>query len=379
MADSIDIPYANGMDYGMGVNFRDGSIAGLAVDPGAPKAAPTGAGGQTVRYDLNIINTFDDLYKSLGIDVSAGGQYALFKASAKFDYASETKFNSQSTFVVAHCVVENAFAQIENARIVEGSDAYDLLKAGNTTLFQQKYGDGFVRGLQTGGEFFAVISITSSTREEQESIAAKLSAQYGALFAQVSVEFNFNDQMKSQTSKSEIHVSTYQRGGTGDQTSITSDVDAVMKRLAAFPAQVLANPVAYSAQLARYITIPLPAGPNPLDIEAQNQALREYAANQLLIRTKRNDLEFVQLHPDFFVSPPSEDDLNAWQTFFTTEESALLSQASRCSDDATMCPTAPVHRATGLRADRQVGYERCRRVRCRELLPRQHIHQDRLA
>lgn len=338
---SLDTPYVNGMNYGMGVNFLNGSIAGKAVDPGLP-TPPTLAAGQTVRYTLNIINSFEDLYSSLGIAVDASGRFGLFSASAKFSFANESKFNSQSTFVLARCVVENAFTQVEGAHLAPDSDGYNLLKQGKQDLFQERYGDGFVRGLQTGGEYFAIISVTSTTREEQESIAASLSAKYGGLFASVSVDANLDSQTKSKMSQSQIQVSTYQRGGLGDETSITADVEGVMARLKAFPAQVKNNPVPYSAQLARYLTIPLPDGPNPIDIENQREALQAYAGTRLQIQSLINDINFVQTHPDLFVAPPSAALLNTWQVFLSDELTRVTRQASTCSDHPVDgCPSIP--------------------------------------
>lgn len=328
---SIDVPYTVGMNYGMGVSFLNGSIAGKAVVAGTVKG-PDGAIGQTVRYTLTIIKSFEDLYTSLGISVAASGHFGLFKASGKFAYASETKFNSQATFLLARCVVENAFTQAEDALLAPDSDGFRLLENGKSDVFQERYGDGFVRGLQTGGEYFAVISITSSDREEQESIAASFSASYGALFASVAVEGKLNDETRSRMSRSEVQVSTYQRGGLGDATSITSDIEAVMVRLSAFPEQVRLNPVPYSAQLARYTTLALPDGPNPLDIAAQKQALEEYASTRLKLMTLRNDLEFVQLHPEYFVNPPTAEELNGWQDMLTEQLNAITRQASTCAD-----------------------------------------------
>jgi hypothetical protein len=330
--DSIDTPYVVGMNYGVGVNFMNGSIAGKGIVSGPP-VQPTQAIGQSVRYTLSIVKSFEDLYTSLGISVAASGHFGLFKGSAKFDFATESKFNSQSTFILARCVVDNAFSQIEDARVVPDSDAYDLVKNGRQDDFTKRYGNGFVRGLQTGGEYFAVISITSSSREEQENIAASLSASYGGVFASASLDAKLDDKTRSKMARSEIQISTYQRGGVGDELALAADLDAVMARLMKFPAQVKSNPVPYAAQLARYFTLALPDGPNPVDIEAQIEHLKEYASTRLKMQTLRNDIEFIQTHPDLFVDPPDIATLNGWQDFLTTALNNLTHQASVCIDN----------------------------------------------
>lgn len=331
MADqSTNIPWALGMNYGMGVNLLKGDVAGKAVDPGTIKG-PTQAEGQTTRYTVALINSFEELYSSIGISVEASGHYGLFSASGKFNYAKESKFNSQSTFLLARCVVENAFTQVEDAQI--RPEASKLLEQGKTDLFQQRYGNGFVRGMQTGGEFFAVISISSSSREEQESIAASLQAKYGGLFASVEVNASLDDKTKSKVSKSELRISTFQRGGSGDEQSLTADIEAVMVRLKAFPTQVKNNPVPYDVQVANYNTLALPDGPNPIDIQAQKDALVDYERIHLKLLTLRNDIEFLQLHPDFFIDPPDHTTLNRWQDLVTNEINQLTRQASKCVDN----------------------------------------------
>lgn len=328
MADqSTNIPWARGMNYGIGVNLLNGDIAGKAVDPGEI----TGAGGQTTRYNLTLINSFEELYSSIGISVEASGQYGLFNASGKFNYAKESKFNSQATFLLARCVVENAFTQAEDPQIKP--EASELLRQGKADVFQQRYGDGFVRGMQTGGEFFAVISVTSSSQEEQKSIAASLQAKYGGLFASAGVDVNLDSSTKSKVSRSELSISTYQRGGTGDEQSLTADVEAVMARLKAFPTQVKNNPVPYDVQVASYNTLALPEGPNPIDIQAQKDALADYARIQLKLLSLRNDIEFLQLHSDFFENPPSSSTLTQWQEFVTDQLNQLQRQASKCADN----------------------------------------------
>lgn len=330
MADqSTNVPYANGMNYGMGVNLLNGAIPGKAIDAGEI-SGPTQAGGQTVTYNLALVKSFEDLYNSLGISVEASGHYGLFSASGKFSYAKESNFNSQATFLLARCVVQNAFTQAENAQVKP--EAAELLRQGDVNKFKERYGDGFVRGMQTGGEFFAVISITSSTQEEQESLAASLQAKYGGFFTSVDVSAKLDDNTKSKISRSELKVSTFQRGGTGDELSLTSDIESVMARLKAFPSHVEKNPVPYEVQVASYNTLALPDGPNPIDIQAQKDALMDYARIQVKLLSIRNDVEFVQLHPEFYLNPPPNSILNEWNDFITTQLNQLTRHASRCAD-----------------------------------------------
>src|SRR5262245_52795147 len=220
---SIDIPYRRGMDYGVGVNVLTGEMCGRGVVPG-PITAPSGADGQTVNYNLTIVNTLEELYSSIGVSVEASGHYGLFSADGKFAFANETKFNSQSTFVVARCVVGNPFTQCLDATLEE--PAAELIRQGHNDVFQERFGSGFVRGMQTGGEFYVVMSISSSNREEQQNIAASLQAEYGGTLVGAGVELNaeVNLAMREKISKSEFRAFTYQKGGVGEEQSFARDI-----------------------------------------------------------------------------------------------------------------------------------------------------------
>ncbi|MDN5284229.1 MAG: hypothetical protein JWR38_503 [Mucilaginibacter sp.] len=327
---STNIPWSPGMNYGLGVNLLNGAVAGKAVMPGTIKG-PTEAEGATTSYDLTLIKDFEDLYRSLDISVDAGGQYGLFSASGKFKYAQESKFNTQATFLLARCVVQNAFTQTEDAQL--NPDGSGLITQGKTDLFQQRYGDGFVRGIQAGGEFFAVISITSSSQEDQESVAISLQAKYGGLFASGYVNSGIDTNTKTKIAKSELRISTYQKGGKGADGSLAIDIEEVIARLKAFPEQVNENPVPYSVQVASYNTLPLPQGPNFIDIQAQKDALIDYARIQLKLLALRNDIEFLEDHPEFFIDPPASAIVTQWQEFVTDQLNQLTRQASKCANN----------------------------------------------
>lgn len=338
MDQSINIPWSQGMNYGMGVNLLNGYIAGKAVAPGE-STSPKGSAGQTATYDVTLLRSAQELYSAIGIDIAASGHYGLFSAEGKFKYSNSVKFNTQATFLLARCVVENAFRQCEDAHIVPDSDAYNLLKRGQTTPFQARYGDGFVRGMKTGGEFFVVLSITSSDTEAQTSVAASVLAEFGGFFGGGSLSAGISEETKSRLSQTDYHVSTYQRGGQGDELAFTKDVDAVMDRLQKFPGQVLDNPVPYEVQIASYNTLALPGGPNLIEIEAQKRNLEKYERTRLTLQAISNDIEFLQRHPSYFVDPPPSETANDAQTFIARQITELTKRASDCLEDAAACET----------------------------------------
>ena len=74
MIQSVDLPWVQGMNFGMGVNLLEGGIAGKAVEVGTVTTT-THASGMTVSYNLQKITTLEDLYDSIGVSVEASRHY----------------------------------------------------------------------------------------------------------------------------------------------------------------------------------------------------------------------------------------------------------------------------------------------------------------
>ncbi len=323
----------------MGVNLLNGAVAGKGVDPGTP-TEPTGASGQSVSYNFTKILTLEDLYSSVGVSAKASGHYNLFSASGKFKFLNETKFTSQSIFLLARCIVENSFQQCEQAVLT--LNAAELIKAGKADQFQERYGDGFIRGMQMGGEYFAIISISSSSQEIQQSTAASLQAQYGGVVGSAGIDVKLQERTKELITQCQINITTYQRAGAGEEQAFTDDIEEVLKRMYEFPSIVLGKPVPYEVQVASYRTIDLPDSPNIIDIENQKSSLADYARLHMKLITLRNDVEFIQTHPRYFTNPPSIVVLNAWQSHIAEQITSLIKQASLCCNSPAACPLLPL-------------------------------------
>ncbi|WP_367575245.1 hypothetical protein [Streptomyces griseoaurantiacus] len=346
MAVSVTLPWMQGMNYGMGVDLLTGQVRGKTVDPGTA-TGPSGASGQTVTYDVSLLRSAKELTSHLGIDVSVSGHYGLFSAAGKFGYANSVKFNSQATFLVARCTVANAFMQCEDAQVRAGSDGHNLLSSGKQKQFQEAYGDVFVRGMQTGGEYIALISITSSSTEEQNQISTSLRASFGGLLASGSGSVSVDSEVKQKISHNDVRATTFQVGGQGAEQAFTRDVEAVLNRLSVFPSQVQANPVSYDVQCLSYNTLLLPQPPNEIDLEAQRENLEDYEHIRQKLLTMRNDVEFVQEHPSYFRDPPTSSTLNEWQEYLSNEVTQLTRRASQCANDVGRCETFPLTQPPG--------------------------------
>ena len=332
---SIDVPYLRGMDYGVGVNLLQANMAGKAVITSEIKEV-LNAGGQDITYNVNTLDTLEQLYRNVDISSSGGGSYKIFSGGFKARSHEESMFNSHSSFVLAYASGVNAFKQFTDGKLE--NDAVSLLRNGRTKDFQERYGDTFVRGLLTGGELYAIISITTMDKTEQTEIAGAIRAGITNL---VNARVNMNEIKRNASSAVKIQIFTRQQGGVGpEQEFIGEDFQKLCRRLQEFPSIIQNHPLPISAQLASYKTLDnYPANVNPVDIENREQSLSNYMRLRSQYITIKNDVEFVQLYPDYYENPPNAEVLNQWQRYFADKINDVEAQRRMCNKDLDNCKT----------------------------------------
>jgi hypothetical protein len=312
---------------GMGFNSESGLAIGTAlenftveVDPNAP--------GQEVDASITIVNTHEELMDSLGMSFEAHGRYGLFSGSIKARFSERSNYNSTSTFLVARCVVENPFTRGANFEVKPAAHA--LLDALRFEEFKTAFGDSFVRGLQTGGEFYSVIRITSVSTSTQTELAASAHAAVDGLITSLDFKAELTKANANASTKTEFSAMMLQRAGSGEEIAPTVEIDEVKARFKGFPTIVKNSPVAYEAEVATYDTLPLPV-PTAVEQEAFLLALLDAREKKLRYIQTRNDLDFARRNPLFFESLPHDDVLTAATTVYTQLLNAVLDHAIKLS------------------------------------------------
>ena len=282
--------FSPGMDIGVGVNLLTGEALVTAVT-GTP--VPPDASGQTVESRLVRIDDISSLQKSLGIDVSANGSYMGFSASAKVDYSDSCSFNEHSIYLLISIKVTNALVRIDNPVLT--AEANELLAAKNVDRFRERFGDVFVAGLHTGGEYFAVFQITGTDESEKERLAVQVNAAFTTIGAGASVSASINSAKESSHTHLDLKVFTFQNGGS--DTTQNQNVDQIMAKAHGFAPSVGGNfAVPYSIFPESYRTLKMPDDTvNLIDIENQ----REVLANNFKVRNELmvllNNMEYILL------------------------------------------------------------------------------------
>jgi hypothetical protein len=308
----------NNEEIGMGFNSDSGAVIGTALDFDTPATQ----GGQEAIATAQIVTTHDSLMESIGVSTQTKGHYAFASAGLKTEYSRNSSYNSVSSFVVARMVVNNQILRGRNFRVKPF--AQQLLDSNRTNEFKDAFGDSFVRALFTGGEYVAVIRITSVDTAVQTSLAIALEAEINGGLAGVSFAGKFTEANKSEHSRSEFRATFYQKGGVGkEEIGATLSIDEVKERLKTLPTAVANHPFPYEIEVVTYDTVPLIVPPRE-QTENFLLALADAEQQKLRFLQQRNDCQFAAEHQEFFLEPPSASDLvKAAQTFLSAANAAI--------------------------------------------------------
>ena len=319
--DQVRVLLFNSEDIGMGFNSDTGLAVGTALDFDAPTREP----GQEGEASADIVTTQDSLMESLNISADVQGHYAFSSASLKVNFSRNTSFNSVSSFVVAKMVVNNQITRGSNFRIKPALQT--MLDTDRLDDFATAFGDSFVRGQFTGGEFYAVMRITCVETSVQTSLAVSLQADINAGLAGGSFNGDFSKASTEQNGRCEFSVSFYQKGGEGaEEIGTTLSVDEVKARLHDLPSAVSSHPFPYQIEVATYDTVPLPMPPK----EQRDDfllALADADQQKLQFLQLRNDFDFAAQHPDFFNDPPPANVLLAASEVYLQAANAAIAYA----------------------------------------------------
>jgi hypothetical protein len=285
---------------GMGFNSTTLQFPGTALTFTEAPPDPHES-GQIVNAHAVIINSHEELMESIGTSIGVSGRYGLSSASAKVDFSKSTGYNSTSTFVLAKASVVNPIVRGVNFRL---TDVAAQLNHPNTLdAFKGAFGDSFVRGIKTGGEFFAVFRLTAKRQTTQQSLAVAVAADINGITAQGGFNAKFGTASQSEQDSAEVEVSFYQAAGSGATASVTLEVNEILQRLKNFPTIARDAPMPYKVEIATYDTIPI-LGPTPQELDDFRNSLQQDEATKLDYITRKNDVDFALSHPEFFDDLP---------------------------------------------------------------------------
>ena len=328
MANAIK-DFSTFMDFALGMDSVSGDVRGQAVSR-MPQAPVPNTGGQTISFHVQQLETMEDLHTALGLAVDANASIGMFGGSEKFDFAQSSNFHSYSVFLMVSILVGNASQHMLGETLLPG--IVDQVST-NPDSFRAAFGDLYIKGMETGGEYYAIVEIQTSSTDDQTNISQQLDAS--GFFGSDSVDTTFTSSFDKVTGSRSLTVNVFERGGAGVGAAQSVDVGTMLNKAMNFPVAVQTSPVAYRVELQDYVSLDLPPPPNAVDIQNAKDVLQDDASQRNVLLQFRNDLAYIRSHPDQFETPTT--DLNTLDNQAADALNQISKAASACLNDIKVC------------------------------------------
>jgi hypothetical protein len=331
----MELEYINGMNIGYGCNTATYDIHSPALDDVSSTRDVVGAGGQEVYFRVELSSSTLSLSQQLNISARAKLKYGVTASgSLKTNFFSKFKQNSFSIYVFVQAIVTNKQTLLDLSKVKLKSSAASLF-ASSQKDFTQQFGDSFIYGLITGGEFLGILEIESFSASEFREIKAKLSGKGSYGLFSGSATASFEQSLESITSQYQMKATILRQGGTGSLVeSVTSS--ELIKEALAFPDKVKdAEGYPYTALLIPYNHIERPVS-SPLDLTNQTSTLERLGTWRERFIKYQNDLEFALDHTDQFPGIDTSQVSDRYNKM-SDEMSKVVESARDCFVDQTKC------------------------------------------
>ncbi|MBV6626183.1 MAG: hypothetical protein KI793_25145 [Rivularia sp. (in: Bacteria)] len=185
---------------------------------------------------------FSNLDSAFESSINAGASKSF---SAKASFLKRKNWNSSYTYVLLRCVVENEKYRINNPTLTD--EALDILnRKDGVSKFREKFGDEFVVGFSTGGEYFALIEASSSEQESQTNFAADIRAEVEHYVQKYVFKAEHEAGMKigggvnnfQRNKKMNIGVTAYRAGCEDIGHAFIMSIEKIVQEISSLPAYV---------------------------------------------------------------------------------------------------------------------------------------------
>jgi microcystin-dependent protein len=160
--------------------------------------------------------------------------------------------------------------------------------------FQKLYGDEFLSGFVTGGYYFGIIQVHSTSEAKQREIATAVAGSGWGVSADASVA----SRLQSVTETLEKEVIVYRDGGDSNQ-SLPRTIDEMIGQIINFPGQVRQDAIPFGGIYQKYdesIRFSPCKEETGLDLALRRANLNELAQQFIRLKELRADVIFVSDH-----------------------------------------------------------------------------------
>ncbi|MFD4032752.1 hypothetical protein ACFWVP_20145 [Streptomyces sp. NPDC058637] len=328
-------------DFGLGVDSIQQRNRGRAIRP-ADARPMQGAAGQSTLFRLDMIESQRNFEKVLNIASSASLSYGLealgagASVDAKFDFAEENTYSEYNLTILARVKVENPTLLLQAPELLDEAKELYAISARD---FHERYGDTFISGLHTGGEFFGLIIVETKDKSSKESVHANLTASgaFGAWSGSFGIDVNKKTLETTSTKRTKVMIL---RSGAGGR--VESDINGMMEMARNFPSEVAATAEGkgwpFAVDLTEYKLLDLPPTANAFDLERQRELLTYLGQQRTEALSKLKECQYILANPgEFDTTTESLSQLGTEQQRLAVLLDAIYTQASSCFNNYSKC------------------------------------------
>jgi hypothetical protein len=322
----VVVPFDRSLDFGVGLNSTNASPMGKVVQ--GEVTGVSNAEGATVAFDVSRIMSTRDLEEKLNVSAKASYSAGPFaNVSGRLAFAQSSRIHTNSLFFAITSTILLGQTSIDDPLLTPAAAAL----VDNPQMFNTRFGDMFVRGIDRGGIFVAVMKLDASSDEEAESISSELSGTYGLFSAEAKSNF---ERVEKRTN-SEVSIRVYHEGGPIGLVMKSLDDPLLFYGmfqdwLKSFVDDPDRMAVPYAATLAPVAIANGPLPPNAADAEHASDVLLRCAKERSACFDGLNLMDAILQTPAryTFVAPASVADVRAAASGYQEDLQVIAGAAS---------------------------------------------------
>ncbi len=237
-------------DFGRGFDATASEVRASCVEYAKLNEVGTTSASQ-VDSTLETIEDSSSLDRALGVSAAAKFSYGIFSGSAATNYSQNHSVNSFSQTYVARSSVKGATKSVDSPRL---KGEYAEMQFADYPRFRSVCGDYYVDGFTTGGEYLGIVTISTQSREDKQSVDVGMTAAFNAVTTSGEVSADVRNSVSSLASHHRMKVAEIRRGGAGEPIAISATT--MLENFRNFSKSVEGQSAFYHVILRKYTDLP---------------------------------------------------------------------------------------------------------------------------
>jgi hypothetical protein len=289
--------------YGSGYNSVKGTVLGDCIERGETtniineitrEDARCNSNGQCTHEDIQLANSAASLRNALEVNAKGSFGLGVFGGDARARFYNERASHHSSLFLYIKMDVVNHAERLAQYKL---TDAASRLLAQNNHEFHRRCGDQFVASIVTGGQFIAILEITTSSEEDRKELETSLDTTGLGWGASLEVA----QKLTSISKDHKIGYTVIKNGSISPIPKMTPD--EIIKAATNFPTEVSNRdgaPWVRAVTTVSYDAVVDRPGGELVDLTAQGLLLEDMADQMDDVLNILKKVEHIIQYPDMY-------------------------------------------------------------------------------